>query len=72
MSRIDLEEVLKTAKQLNAEEQLQLISELTQSLRLTLKKTSKHKLMDLSGVGAELWRKVDVDGYLNKERDSWD
>ena len=72
MSQVDLKKVIKSARQLEAEEQLQLISELTQSLRQTLKKPSRHKLMDLAGVGAQLWRNVDVDKYLNKERDSWD
>ena len=25
----------------------------------------------LAGVGSEVWRKVDVTAYINKERDAW-
>jgi hypothetical protein len=28
-------------------------------------------LLTLTGVGQEVWTKVDVDTYLNEERDSW-
>lgn len=28
-------------------------------------------LMELEGLGKELWQSVDVDAYLKQERDSW-
>ncbi|HXH21547.1 MAG TPA: hypothetical protein VNN10_05925 [Dehalococcoidia bacterium] len=31
----------------------------------------KHNIMEWWGVGAEFWRKMDVDDYVRKERDSW-
>jgi hypothetical protein len=32
----------------------------------------KRKLSELKGLGKELWQKVDVEEYLNEERDSWE
>jgi hypothetical protein len=29
-------------------------------------------LLDLEGVGAEIWQGVDVQAYIDAERDSWD
>jgi hypothetical protein len=29
-------------------------------------------LMDYAGLGSDLWSQVDVDSYLEEERDSWD
>jgi hypothetical protein len=32
----------------------------------------KRTLRDLKGVGKELWRAIDVDEYIRRERNSWD
>jgi len=29
-------------------------------------------ILDLAGVGAEMWQKIDVDRYLQDLRDEWD
>jgi predicted GTPase len=29
-------------------------------------------LLDLEGIGAEAWQSIDVKGYIDAERDSWD
>ena len=36
------------------------------------KKTGKYSMLDLIGVGKELWERVDVKAYLREERESWD
>jgi len=30
-----------------------------------------HSIMELEGIGADIWRSIDVDAYLKQERDSW-
>lgn len=30
-----------------------------------------HSILELKGLGKELWRSVDVDKYIQRERDSW-
>ena len=38
-----------------------------------IKKDSKERqLSELKGLGKELWQKVDVEKYLNEERNSWE
>lgn len=29
-------------------------------------------LLDMAGVGAELWQKIDVDRYIRRMREEWD
>ena len=31
-----------------------------------------HSIKEIKGLGKELWRSIDVDEYLRKERASWD
>ena len=31
-----------------------------------------HSIMELKGLGAELWKDESADEYLQKERESWD
>ncbi len=31
----------------------------------------KHSWRSLAGAGAEVWRGIDVDTYINKERENW-
>jgi hypothetical protein len=37
----------------------------------TRHKKGKRSIMELQGLGKELWRAIDVDEYLKRERDSW-
>ncbi len=32
----------------------------------------KHKISELRGLGQDLWRKVNLERYLQRERASWD
>lgn len=36
------------------------------------KPSKKHSIMELRGLGAEIWKDENVDEYLRKERESWD
>ncbi len=36
------------------------------------KRLKTHSLMELKGLGAEIWKDENVDEYLRKERESWD
>ncbi|HEV2121954.1 MAG TPA: hypothetical protein VGW38_04150 [Chloroflexota bacterium] len=80
------EEVLDKARQLNPVDQLRLVEALAATLREQRaaaeqpqsaqeqaeapKKT--RSIMELRGLGKELWRSIDSTEYLRQERDSWD
>jgi hypothetical protein len=65
-------ELLAQIRALGPNEQRQLIVEMQGMLVSNKRRTSIPRILDLSGLGKEIWEGVDVDEYLNRERDSWD
>ena len=57
---------------LTPEEQLQLLEELIKSIRLySMAGRPFHSILELEGLGKEIWQDVDIQGYLKRERASW-
>lgn len=70
MASIPYEDARKSVEALGPADQLRLIAELTS--RLSGKVERKYRsLLELEGLGQELWQGVDVDEYLRRERSSW-
>ncbi|HOT91166.1 MAG TPA: hypothetical protein PLJ78_17720 [Anaerolineae bacterium] len=69
---ITYNQILNLTKGLGREEQLQLLEALTQWLRHTPKTQTSHSILELRGLGKDIWQNMDVDAYINQERDSWD
>ncbi|TAE59080.1 MAG: hypothetical protein EAZ76_11725 [Nostocales cyanobacterium] len=67
------QELLEQAKNLTAEEQLKLVEDLSILIRQQLTITSKPKrsILELRGLGKEIWGNIDAQEYVNQERDSW-
>ena len=44
--------------------------------RLTMQSAAKEprqrSILELEGIGAELWKNIDVEKYINDSRDEWD
>jgi len=58
---------------LTQEEQLKLLELISGNLRKTMKSgKSRHSIMELEGLGSEIWRDIDAQEYVRKERESWD
>ncbi len=71
MAAESYEEILKRAQaELSLEEQTKLLEQL--SRYVGRKNGGRHRITDLKGLGKEIWRGVDADDYVAKERDSWD
>jgi hypothetical protein len=66
-------EVRRLAENLTPDEQMRLIEELFSSIRqrLTLTPTPKRSILELRGLGKEIWNGIDAQEYVNQERDSW-
>jgi hypothetical protein len=64
-------EVLIISQQLSPIDQLRLITELSLRLRRMMGETEPVDLLTLAGVGQDVWARVDVDSYIDQERDSW-
>lgn len=63
------EEILKRAQtELSREEQIKLSTQLS-----TLPSGKERRsITELEGLGKEIWKEVDPDEYVARERDSWD
>ncbi|MEY3221266.1 MAG: hypothetical protein RLZZ203_122 [Cyanobacteriota bacterium] len=63
------QELLQQAKNLNAEEQLKLVAELISVIRnRVIDKSKKRSILDLEGLGKEIWQGIDAQEYVNQER----
>lgn len=66
------EDYVKGIRELKPEEQLNLVEIISAQLKKSLvEKKIKHNIMELEGLGADLWKGIDAQEYVRKERDSW-
>lgn len=63
-----VQELIQKARELTTAERQKLVQALQSMSDITPK---QYRLSDLRGVGAEIWRDVDVDDYLNQLRNEW-
>jgi len=70
--KLSYEDYVKGIGELKPEEQLNLVEIISAQLKKSLaEKKIKHNIMELEGLGAELWKGIDAQEYVRKERDSW-
>lgn len=71
-TRLTYNDVVATLPTLAPDEQLNLLEVLTSVLKKAMQpRVKRHTLLELEGLGAEVWSKVDVGDYIRQERDSW-
>jgi hypothetical protein len=67
------DDYVKGIGSLKPDEQLNLIEIISARLKTNLRREKvKHSVMELEGLGAHIWKGVDAQQYVNKERKSWD
>jgi len=64
-------EALRAIRELNPEDWLDILVDVTNMLRAAPSHRSRHSVMELEGLGAELWQQIDIDEYIEAERASW-
>lgn len=66
-------EVRRLAEDLTPDEQMRLIEELSGLIRrrVTMTPKPKRSILELEGLGKEVWNGIDAQEYVNQERDSW-
>jgi hypothetical protein len=67
MAASSYESVLQMAEALSRDEQLRLIQELMWPHRAP----ERTSVLELYGLGAEIWHEMDAQEYVNRERSSW-
>lgn len=75
MSQETLKEIYEIlVKPLPAEERLRLLIMTARDLDAELAATSaqpRHNIMELHGLGKDVWEGIDAQDYINKLRDEW-
>jgi hypothetical protein len=66
------EQAKRSVEPLGPADQLRLIAELVGRLSGELDRHPRRSLLELQGLGKAVWQGVDADGYLRRERSSWD
>ena len=68
-----LDEAIVVSESLSPADQLRLLGVLSERLRSELEQGIEPiDMLSLAGLGAEVWKDLDVPTYLEQERASWD
>ncbi len=65
------QDIRHQVKTLTPDEQLRLLEELSAMVNFPKLTKSKRSIMDLEGLGKEIWQGFDAQEYIDQERDSW-
>ena len=65
------QDVRRQAEALSPNEQLRLLEELAVMVRNRMPVKPSHSIMELEGLGKEIWCGLDAQEYVNQERASW-
>lgn len=63
--------ILEEARRLEPRDQLRLLESLASQLRHAMPLRKKHSILELEGLGKELWADIDAQDYVHQERDAW-
>ena len=72
MSTTEYGDLLERASHLDAKSQMSLLADLAALVRDGGKQKKRHDIMEFEGIAEGLWEGVDVQAYLDGERNSWD
>jgi hypothetical protein len=67
-----LNDVINQVEHLSPDEQIQLLEDLGAIIRRRVGQQPKHNVMEFRGMASEYWKDVDVEKFINEERNSWD
>jgi hypothetical protein len=65
------ENILRNVESLSRTEQLRLISELAEYLRIHAALETQTSILELQGMGKAIWQTIDAQEYVDRERASW-
>lgn len=69
--QVKVEDLVARARLLSLEDEFRLLEELKVDLKQRLENQQYHSIMELKGLGKELWQGIDVAKYIEEERSSW-
>lgn len=64
--------ILRLVEKLPPEDQLRLIHDITSVLQYRVVAKPLHNITEFRGMDKETWKDVDVEKYIDEERNSWE
>jgi hypothetical protein len=71
MSTTAYYEVLSRIQRLTPADQLRLLEELAALVRRQVTTQARRSILELQGLGKEIWQDIDAQEYVDRERASW-
>jgi hypothetical protein len=71
MSTITYQETLRQVRRLTPADQLRLLEELVVLVRRRVTTRTCRSILELQGLGKEIWKDIDAQEYIDRERASW-
>ena len=68
---MDVTDILAHVRTLSRDERKQLVKQLIDLLDEP-EPLKQHSILELAGLGADIWQDIDAQDYINKLRDEWD
>ena len=65
-------EILSRIQSLPRSEQLRLLEDLVAMIRQESILRPRRSILEFGGIGQEAWKGIDIQEFINQERDSWD
>ena len=66
---LTVNEILSEVKQLDKEEQINLLERLVLLIRRKQSTSNDSKLSSITGIGSDIWSNMDIDKYIESERE---
>ena len=71
MSTAAYSEVLNRIQRLGPSDQLRLLEDLAALVRRRVAPQARRSILELEGLGKEIWKDIDAQAYIDRERASW-
>lgn len=71
MSISTYDQVLDRIQHLTPADQLRLLEELASLVRRRITTPARRSILELQGLGKEIWQDIDAQEYIDQERASW-
>ena len=65
------QEICRQVEALTPDEQLRLLEVLAAIVRRRMTENSRRSILELEGLGKEIWQGIDAQAYVEQERTSW-
>ena len=71
MSVTSYQHIITEIKELDLSDQLRLLEEMAGIIRNNASPLKSRSILELKGKGKDIWKNIDAQEYIDKERSSW-